>query len=146
MENKPKPNFFDKSIYTINGLIIKLQIAILTMCLIFACFDLVRTVFKSITASPIPTLNITALFEIFTMVLIIGIGFQLVKSFVKSVSSNVIPVLPVLQISIIAVANKVITIDIKNVEGYILYGLAALFVGIGIAFYLLKNHVIRDDD
>jgi uncharacterized membrane protein (DUF373 family) len=146
MENKSKPNLFDKSIYTINGLIIKLLIAILIICLIFASLDLVRTVFNRITELPFPSLNITALFEIFTMVLIIGIGLQLVKSFIKSVSSNVIPVLPILQISIIAVANKIITIDIKTVESYILYGLAALLVGLGIAFYLLKNYTIKDDD
>jgi uncharacterized membrane protein (DUF373 family) len=146
MEIKSKPNLFDKSIYTLNGLIIKLLIVILIACLIFASFDLVGTVYNRITESSFLSLNITALFEIFTMVLIIGIGLQLVKSFIKSVSSNVIPVLPILQISIIAVANKIITIDIKTVESYILYGLAALLVGLGIAFYLLKNYTIRDDD
>jgi uncharacterized membrane protein (DUF373 family) len=146
MEKNSKQNIFDKVIYTINGLILKLQIVVLTICLILASFDLVKTVFNKIANPPFPSLDIAALFEIFTLVLVIGIGYQLIKSFVKSISSNVIPVLPVLQISAIAVANKIITLDIKNVDSHILYGLATLLVSLGVAFYFLKDYSIKNDD
>jgi uncharacterized membrane protein (DUF373 family) len=146
MENKPKQNIFDKIIYTINGLILKLQIVVLTVCLILASFDLVRTVYDKIANQPFPSFDISALFEIFTLILIIGIGYQLIKSFIKLISSNVIPVLPVLQISAIAVANKIITLDIKTADPHILYGLAALLVSLGIAFYFLKDYSIKNDN
>jgi uncharacterized membrane protein (DUF373 family) len=146
MEKNSEQNIFDKVIYTINGLILKLQIVVLTICLILASFDLVKTVYNKIANTSFPSLDIAALFEIFTLVLIIGIGYQLIKSFVKSISSNVIPVLPVLQISAIAVANKIITLDIKTADPHILYGLATLLVSLGIAFYFLKDYSIKNDD
>jgi uncharacterized membrane protein (DUF373 family) len=39
------------------------------------------------------------------------------------------------QIAIIAVANKIITLDIKHTDAITLFGLAALMTGLGLVYY-----------
>ena len=145
MENKPSTEKFDKVISKVNNLIIRFLIVVLTICLLLSLVDLVKIIYQKVATPPYFMIDISALFEIFTLVLIVAIGYELIKSFNKLITSDVIPVMPIIQISVIAVANKIITLDTKHTEPSILFGLAAILIGLGIAFYLLKDHSIKNE-
>jgi uncharacterized membrane protein (DUF373 family) len=83
-------------------------------------------------------IDVRALFEIFNLILIIAIGFELFKALHIVVTSNLIPSLPIIQIALIAIANKVITLDMKAIDPQTMYGLAALMLVLGIAHYFVK--------
>jgi len=97
-----------------------------------------RSIIKYITREKYSR-NTSTPFEIFTLVLTIAIGYDLIKCFTKLISSDIIPVLPIIQISVVAVANKIITLDTKRTDPATLYGLATPLAGLGVAFYLFKE-------
>ena len=134
-----KNNKFDGVIIGINKVIIRFLMIILTVCLIFASLDLVKIIYQRITLPPFLLLDVATLFEIFNLLLIIAIGYELIKSFHTIVSSDTIPVIPIIQIAIIAIANKIITLDLKHIEPQILYGLASLLLGLGAAIFFSKH-------
>jgi uncharacterized membrane protein (DUF373 family) len=129
---------FVKPILFVNKLIIKFLICILTICLILSAVHLVIVVFGKITAPPFLIFEVATLYDVFSLILIVAIGFELIKSLLIIVSSETIPSFPIVQIGIIAVANKIITLDIKHTDFYTLLGLAALMAGLGITYFFHK--------
>ena len=119
---------------------------ILTLCLILALGSLIQIVYHRIISPPFLLIDITLLFESFNLVLINAVGYELVKSLSIIISSDVIPTRLIIQIAIIAVANKIITLDLKNVKTEMLYGMASILIGLGAAFYFLHNPKQKNEE
>jgi uncharacterized membrane protein (DUF373 family) len=73
------------------------------------------------------------------MVLIIIVGYELFKSLYIIMYSNQMPVKSILKVAGMAMANKMITLNLKEVAPIELFGIAALIIGIGIAYYLFHK-------
>ena len=129
---------FVKPVLFVNKLIIKLLICVLTICLILSTVHLLIVVYGKISKPPFLVFEVDTLYDVFSLILIIAIGFELIKSLLIIISSNNIPSFPIVQIAIIAVANKIITIDIKHTDFYTMIGLAALITGLGFTYYFHK--------
>jgi uncharacterized membrane protein (DUF373 family) len=70
--------------------------------------------------------------------LIIAVGYELIKSLILIITSETIPSAPIIQIAIIAVANKIITLDIKHTEPIMVVGLGVLIAALGLTHFLLN--------
>ncbi len=93
--------------------------------------------------SPSPlyfVLDINEIFSIYEKILIIVVGYELVKSIVIIIHSNKIPFIEILQIAVIAVANKVITLDLHKTDFYTMIGLASIIISIGLAYFLFNRY------
>ena len=137
---------FFKPVLWINKLLIKFVVCLLTFCLILATVHLVMIIYKKIAAPPFLVIDIDTLFDGFNLVLILAIGYELVKSLIIIISSKEIPSVSIVQIAIIAIANKMITIDVKHTSPPVLLGLAAIMVSLGITYFLhkIKNYKAVD--
>jgi uncharacterized membrane protein (DUF373 family) len=114
-------------------------VLILTPSLLSASLYLIYTVITEIQAPPMLLINPKLLYQIFSSALIIAIGYELIKSIIIIITSDEIPALPIVKISIIAVANKVITLDVKDISHLTILGLAALLIGLAMIYYSLTK-------
>lgn len=130
---------YDTIVLTVNKWLIRFLMGLLTICLVLASLDLVRILYIAITKPPFLLLDITTLFSIFNLLLIVAVGYELVKSFHTIISSNIIPTVPIIQIAVIAVANKIITLDLKNTNAPMIFGLAGIMASLGLSYFFLKN-------
>lgn len=137
---------FVKSVLLVNKWIVKFLICILTLCLILASVNLIMVVYDRITKPPFLVIEVDTLYEVFSLILIIAIGYEMVKSLLIIIFSQTIPSLPIVQIAIIAVANKIITLDIKHTDSLTLFGLAALMVGLGITYFSHRVKKVAEQD
>jgi uncharacterized membrane protein (DUF373 family) len=142
---KPSEDKFSKAILATNKFVVKFLICVLTICLILSSLHLVDVVYEKIKEPPFLLIDINTLFDVFSLVLIITIGYELVKSLLIIISSEAIPSFPLTQIAIIAVTNKIITLDIKHTEPITLFGLAALVLGLGACYFLHRKTLHKDD-
>lgn len=133
-----KPGF-NRNIILFNKLIIKFLLIILSICLLLASADIVYVIYQKLKEPPYWLIDVTTLFDVFSLVLIIAIGYELIKSLILVISSESIPSFPIIQIAIIAVANKIITLDIKHTDAVTLFGLAALLAALGAAYFFHKT-------
>lgn len=131
-------NKFNATILGINKWIIRLLMIILTLCLILASIYLCYVIYNRITQPPFLLIELSTLFEIFNLLLVIAVGYELMKSFYMIVTSEDIPVVPIIEIAIIALANKVITLDFKVASANTLFGMAALMIALGAAHFLTR--------
>ena len=130
---------FLKRILQTNKWIMVAIVVILTASLLSASMYLVYNVITEIQAPPILLINPKLLYQIFSSALIIAIGYELIKSIIIIITSDEIPALPIVKIAIIAVANKVITLDIKDISHFTILGLGALLVGLAMIYYSLTK-------
>jgi uncharacterized membrane protein (DUF373 family) len=136
MEN-PNATKLDKLIKLVNNYILKYLIVILTLCLVLGALHLTYTIILDLMRPPYALLEVPELLELFSLALVIVVGYELIKSLSIIISDAHIPVTPILQIALTAVANKIITLDIKHIDVGYLYGIAALVLALGASLFFL---------
>ena len=129
---------FSNIVLSINKNVIRVLIAIMTISLILGTFHLIYLELSKIVDHPYLLVDVSTLFEVFNLILIIAIGYELIRSLILIISSDTIPTIPILQITIIAVSNKIITLDVKQTNVYTLIGLAMLIAALGFAYFLMR--------
>lgn len=129
---------FTRIIIGINKNIIRILIGIMTLILILGTLNIIYLEFKKITAPPYLFIDISTLFEVFNLILIIAIGYELIKALLLIISSNTIPTVPIIEISIIAISTKIITLDIQQTNSNVIISLALLIAALSLAYFLLK--------
>jgi uncharacterized membrane protein (DUF373 family) len=82
---------------------------------------------------------VEGLLEIFGFFLLILIGVELLETLKAYVKKDVIHVRVVLEVALIAMARKVIVEEPNSVPGLTLFGIAALILALGIAFYFERQ-------
>ena len=135
MKNNDK---FSNIILGINKNVIRVLIGLMTITLILSTLHLMTVEYQKIKEHPFLLVDVSTLFEVFNLILIIAIGYELVKSLLLIISSDIVPTVPIIQIAIIAVANKIITLDINQTNVNTIIGLALLTAALGLAHFLLK--------
>lgn len=84
-------------------------------------------------------IDINHLLDIFGFFLLILIGVELLETIKAYLAEHVVHVEIVTEVALIAIARKVIILDIKEMELDMLLGVAALIVAIAVAYYLQKR-------
>lgn len=121
--------------------IIILLILVLLIAMILGAIDLVFDLYLRI-ASPDPfmfLIKTADLYSIFSVLLIIIVGYELFKSLHLLLKSDQIPVKSICKVAVIALANKVIVINLHETPPLELFGIAALIVSIGITYYFFDK-------
>ncbi|TLU83138.1 MAG: hypothetical protein FDX30_08745 [Chlorobium sp.] len=137
-------NFFVKaSKYILLFLIIMLAFSMLfgTVHLTWIWFD------KLLSPDPLMfVFNINEMFEIYEKILIIVVGYEVLKSIYIIITSNKIPVKEILKIAVIAISNKIITLDLHKTDYSSMVAIACILISIGGTYYLLNRFNPNDTD
>ena len=96
-------------------------------------------VYEEILKPPKGLIPVQGLLEIFGFFLLVLIGVELLETLKAYVRKDVIHVRVVLEVALIAMARKVIIEEPNAVPGLTLFGLAALILALGVAFYFERQ-------
>jgi len=96
-------------------------------------------IIQDIISPPVIFLELNELLDIFGFFLLILIGIELLETIKIYLRDNLIRVEVVLLVALIAVARKVIILDIKEITDYKLIGIAALIVALTTGLFLMKR-------
>jgi uncharacterized membrane protein (DUF373 family) len=136
MEGQSK---YDKILIRISNILLRYLMGVICFCLILATIGLSKTLLIDLFKSPLLLMEADILLsDVFQSILIIVIGYELFKALHIVVNSKVIPDLPIVQIAIIALANKIIALDVLLNDYKIMLALAAILIALAISHYLLK--------
>jgi uncharacterized membrane protein (DUF373 family) len=105
-----------------------------------ATIDLGWLIIKDIMDSPIFTLHIDKLLDIFGLFMIVLIGIELLETIMKTYITQDQPHYEVvLSVAIIAIARKVIILDLKEVDSLTLIGIASIIIALTGGYFLMKR-------
>jgi len=104
--------------------------------------------FYQLIISPDPhylLIKVEELYYGFSTILIIVVGYELFKSMILILNHDKIPVKSILKIACIALANKIITLNIKTVDLNVMMGVSMLIAAVGIAFFFFNKDNEKED-
>lgn len=112
----------------------------MALVLLLATIELGWIIVKDIITPPIFLLDITELLEIFGLFMLVLIGVELLETIIKTyLNEGVNHAEIVIAVAIIAIARKIIILDMKKVESGILLGIAATILALAIGHYLVRS-------
>ena len=114
-------------------------IAMMAIVILVATAELALIIYKDLSAPPYFIIEIDGLLQIFGFFLLILIGVELLETIKAYLEEHVIHVEIVLEVALIAIARKVIVLELKDYSGITLMAVAALVTSLAIAFYLVKR-------
>lgn len=122
----------------VERVIIRVLIVLMLIVLIFSTLDLIIKVVLNLIEPPIMLIDHDNLFELFGVFLMVLIGIELLDTIKAYFKENIIHVEVVMLVALIALARKIIVLDLDKYKDS-LFGIAALIVAISVGYYLIKK-------
>lgn len=128
-----------KTIDRVERYVVYILVWMLLVSVVLGALELSRILLRNILDARFFLVDINRLFESFSFFLILVIGLELLKS-IKSylVQGSINPAF-VVEVAIIALGNKLITLDIKLVEPGLLIGVGIMLLGLSAIYLALKK-------
>jgi uncharacterized membrane protein (DUF373 family) len=121
-------------------IMIQALMVMMAIVLGLATIDFAWLIIKDIIQSPFFLLSIDQLLEIFGLFMLVVIGIELLETIMKTYLTQGQPHYEVvLSVAIIAIARKVIILDLKKLDSLSLIGIASIVVALTVGYFLMKR-------
>jgi uncharacterized membrane protein (DUF373 family) len=120
-------------------------ITMMVIVVVLATIELGWIILRDIVTPPIILLEIEELLEIFGFFLLVLIGIELLETIKAYLTTKIVHVEIVLEVALIAIARKVIILDIGKYESLTLVGIAALIAAVSLAFLVIRRHIQQSE-
>jgi uncharacterized membrane protein (DUF373 family) len=120
-------------------IIVYILIVLMMVIILVALTGFIFTIIRDVARQPASILSIDELLGFFGYILLVLIGLELLDTIRACLMEHVVHVEVVLEVALIAVARKIIILDLKDTPSATLFGIAALVTALAVAFYLEKR-------
>jgi uncharacterized membrane protein (DUF373 family) len=96
---------------------------------------------QDIVTPPVVLLDIDELLDVFGFFLLVLIGIELLETIKTYFVEHVIHAEVVIEVAMIAIARKVIILDVKELPSLTLLGIAAIIITLAVAYWVVKRGV-----
>jgi uncharacterized membrane protein (DUF373 family) len=114
-------------------------VVLMMLIILLALAGFIIILIQDVSQRPVNIFNIDQILEFFGYVLLVLIGVELLDTIRAYLQEHVVHVEVVLEVALIAVARKIIILDLKEVSPETLFGIAALVAALAVAFFLEKR-------
>lgn len=119
-------------------------VILLLLSVVLGTVELGRVLLTKIIAAPRFLVDVNTLFESFALFLVIVVGLELLKSIKSYLLQGSINPSFVIEVAIITLGNKLITLDFKEVHPELLTGMAGILLGLAVTYFVLKRSNTRE--
>ena len=126
-------------------IMIQALMVMMAIVLGLATIDLAWLIIKDIIQPPFFLLSVDQLLEIFGLFMLVVIGIELLETIMKTyLTQGQSHYEVVLSVAIIAIARKVIILDLKKLDSLSLIGIASIVVALTAGYFLMKRSQSHD--
>jgi len=126
----------EKLIAKVQTLVVSVLMILLALVVVLSTLHLGVLVGEEIWKPPRFLIAVSDLLEIFGYFLLVVIGVELLDTLKGYLNKNIMRARVVLEVGLIAVVRKVITMETNTISAATLFAIAALILALGLAFYL----------
>jgi uncharacterized membrane protein (DUF373 family) len=123
----------------VQKLVVLALAVVLTIVMVLSTVHLGFLIAEEIWKPPRFLIPVEGLLQIFGFFLLVLIGVELLETLKAYVKKDVIHVRVVLEVALIAMARKVIVEEPNSTPSLTLFGIAALILALGVAFYFERQ-------
>jgi uncharacterized membrane protein (DUF373 family) len=130
----------------ITEVIVSKLLALLMLIVIFACLaDLAIFIFQEILSPEVSGFSQT-LFKTFGLFLNVLIALEILENITGYLKKHVLQVELVIVTSLIAIARKIIILDLKVTEGLEIIGLGFAILALSISYFIIRSSNSKKED
>jgi len=128
-----------KYLEKVERLVVSSLLVMMVSVVFLSTVELGWIIIKDIITPPVFLLEINELLDIFGMFLLVLIGVELLETVKMYLSEKTVHVEVVFTVAMIAIARKVIILDVKELSSLTLIGIGAIVLALSTGYYLLKR-------
>lgn len=119
--------------------IISSLIILMLAVVLLSTIELAWVIAKDIITPPIILLDITELLEIFGLFLLVLIGIELLEMIKIYLEEKIIHVEVVFMVAMVAIARKVVILDLKQLSSLTLVGIGTVILALSAGYFLVRR-------
>jgi uncharacterized membrane protein (DUF373 family) len=131
---------------TFTRFIILALIGMMMFAVVLSTVELLIILVIEVLKPPEYLLGIENLFEIFGFFMMILIGLELLESIRTYLSDELLHVEVVFLVAMIAIARKVIILEVKDLDPLVLMGIASIILSLAAGYFLVKKAIRLKDN
>ena len=128
-----------KYLAKIEFVVIRALVVMMALVVLFASLDLAWIIIRDLSTPPYLLFDVNRLLEIFGMFLLVLIGIELLESIRMYLDHKLVHVEVVMTVAIIAIARKVIILDVKELDGLKLIGIGLIIIALAGGYVYIKR-------
>ncbi len=136
---------FNHLVKKIEEIMMVILTIMMLIVVILSVVELGWILFKDILSPPILILEFEELLEIFGTFLLVLIGIELLETIKVYVTKKELRAEIIVLVAIIALARKVITLDVKTLPSEAMLGIAAITLALTTSYYVFKKLHSKDN-
>jgi uncharacterized membrane protein (DUF373 family) len=119
--------------------IILTLIGLMMVVVLLSTVELGWIILQDILTPPVVLLEINELLDVFGFFMLVLIGLELLETIKAYLVEHTIHTEVVLEVALIAIARKVIILEVKDLPSLTLVGIAAILATLAAAYYIIKR-------
>jgi uncharacterized membrane protein (DUF373 family) len=120
-------------------IIILSLLGMMVLVVFLSTVELGWLIIRDIITPPVFLLDISELLDVFGMFLLVLIGIELLETVKMYLTEKAVHVEIVFMVALIAIARKVIILDIKETSSLTLIGIGVIIIALSAGYYLLTR-------
>jgi len=128
-----------KYLEKIEKIIVLSLLVMMVAVVLLSTIELAWLIIKDIGTPPIFILEIDELLDIFGMFLLVLIGVELLETVKMYLENKTVHVEVVFTVAMIAIARKVIILDVKELSSLTLIGIGVIIFALSAGYYLVRR-------
>ncbi len=141
-DNHLDPEHSDPLMAVLNRLIrhgIRMLAALMVLVIFWCIADVVLVLYEKLSSPPVLLLSLNDIFVVFAAFLAVLIAIEIFANIALYLRDDVIHVKLVVATALMAIARKVIVLDLSTLEPEYLYGIGFVVIALGVTYWLVSS-------
>ncbi len=126
-------------LHRIIRLAVKVLAVLMVILILWGVCDIVYVFYQRLKAPPLFLLNINDLFQAFGAFMAVLIAIEIFINIRLYLGTEILPIQLVVATALMAIARKVIVLDLTKLTADYLLGIAAVVIALGITYWLITK-------
>ena len=126
-----------RSLHGVIRLCVRLLAVLMVVVIIMGVADVCYVLYQRMAAPPVLLLSVQDIFKIFGAFMVVLIAIEIFINIRLYLGSSTLPIKLVIGTALMAIARKVIILDLDNTAADTVYAIAATALSLGIAYWLV---------
>lgn len=126
-----------RSLHGVIRICVKFLAVLMVFVILLGVADVVYVLYSRLSAPPFLLLSVGDIFRIFGAFMVVLIAIEIFINIRLYLGSNTLPIKLVLATALMAIARKVIVLDLNNTQPMYVFAIATVVLALGITYWLV---------
>ena len=125
-----------RNLHRVIRLCVKLLAVLMVLVIMLGVIDVCYVLYEHLRSPPILYLSVSEIFNIFGAFMVVLIAIEIFINIRLYLGSNVLPIRLVLATALMAIARKVIVLDLQQTTSTYVFAIASVVLALGVTYWL----------